>query len=83
MIIGEILFKCFFIVLEGKFIRMCLILVKGDMLVELAKEVSVGELFNLGFGELKSGGYCRSFILVDVVEVILGVIYFDLGMDEV
>lgn len=62
---------------------MCFILVKGDILVEFVKEVSVGELFNLGFGEFKSGGYCRSLILVDVVEVILGVIYFDFGMDEV
>lgn len=81
MVIGEIFYKCFIDVLEGKFICMCLILVKGDILVELVCEVCMGELLLLGLGELKSGGYRWSFILVDVVEVLFGVIYFDFGME--
>ena len=43
----------------------------------------MGELLNLGPGELKSGGHRRSSILADAVEAILGAIYLDSGMDEV
>ena len=83
MIIGETLFKRFPTVPEGKLTRMRSTLVKGDTLAELAKEASVGELLNLGPGELKSGGHRRSSILADAVEAILGAIYLDSGMDEV
>jgi len=79
----ETLFKRFPTVPEGKLTRMRSTLVKGDTLAELAKEASVGELLNLGPGELKSGGHRRSSILADAVEAILGAIYLDSGMDEV
>ena len=69
MIVGETLFKRFPTVPEGKLTRMRSTLVKGDTLAELAKEASVGELLNLGPGELKSGGHRRSSILADAVEV--------------
>ena len=71
MIVGETLFKRFPTVPEGKLTRMRSTLVKGDTLAELAKEASVGELLNLGPGELKSGGHRRSSILADAVEAIL------------
>ena len=77
MIVGETLFKRF------PTVPMRSTLVKGDTLAELAKEASVGELLNLGPGELKSGGHRRSSILADAVEAILGAIYLDSGMDEV
>ena len=83
MIVVETLFKRFPTVPEGKLTRMRSTLVKGDTLAELAKEASVGELLNLGPGELKSGGHRRSSILADAVEAILGAIYLDSGMDEV
>ncbi|WP_419226690.1 ribonuclease III [Alteromonas sp. OM2203] len=83
MIVGETLFKRFPAVPEGKLTRMRSTLVKGETLAELAKEASVGELLNLGPGELKSGGHRRSSILADAVEAILGAIYLDSGMDEV
>ncbi len=83
MIVGETLFKRFPTVPEGKLTRMRSTLVKGETLAELAKEASVGELLNLGPGELKSGGHRRSSILADAVEAILGAIYLDSGMDEV
>ena len=83
MIVGETLFRRFPNVPEGKLTRMRSTLVKGETLAELAKETSVGELLNLGPGELKSGGHRRSSILADAVEAILGAIYLDSGMDEV
>lgn len=83
MIVGETLFKRFPAVPEGKLTRMRSTLVKGETLAELAKEACVGELLNLGPGELKSGGHRRSSILADAVEAILGAIYLDSGMDEV
>ncbi|MDO6566183.1 ribonuclease III [Alteromonas sp. 1_MG-2023] len=83
MVIGETLFKRFPDVPEGKLTRMRSTLVKGDTLAELAREASMGELLNLGPGELKSGGHRRSSILADAVEALLGAIYLDSGMDEV
>ena len=83
MIVGETLFRRFPSVPEGKLTRMRSTLVKGETLAELAKETSVGELLNLGPGELKSGGHRRSSILADAIEAILGAIYLDSGMDEV
>ena len=83
MIIGEMLYKRFPDEPEGKLTRMRSTLVKGETLAELARETSMGELLNLGPGELKSGGHRRSSILADAVEAVLGAIYLDSGMDEV
>jgi len=83
MIIGETLYIRFPDVPEGKLTRMRSTLVKGDTLAELAREACMGELLNLGPGELKSGGHRRSSILADAVEALLGAIYLDSGMDDV
>lgn len=83
MVIADALFAAFPSVPEGKLTRMRSTLVKGDTLAELAKEANVGELLNLGQGELKSGGHRRGSILADAMEAILGAIYLDAGLERV
>lgn len=56
---------------------MCVMLVCGNMLVELVCEFDLGECLCLGLGELKSGGFCWEFILVDIMEVLIGGVFFD------
>lgn len=82
MIIARELYDKFPQVPEGKLTRMRSTLVKGDTLAELARESDVGELMNLGPGELKSGGHRRSSIIADAMEAIIGAIYLEAGLDQ-
>ncbi|MEC7824105.1 MAG: ribonuclease III [Pseudomonadota bacterium] len=82
MIIARELYDKFPQVPEGKLTRMRSTLVKGDTLAELARESDVGELMNLGLGELKSGGHRRSSIIADAMEAIIGAIYLEAGLEQ-
>lgn len=82
MIIARELYDKFPQVPEGKLTRMRSTLVKGDTLAELARESDVGELMNLGPGELKSGGHRRSSIIADAMEAIIGAIYLEAGLEQ-
>ncbi|MDZ7923243.1 MAG: ribonuclease III [Marinagarivorans sp.] len=82
-IIAEALFAQFPNIREGQLSRLRALLVKGDTLAEIALEFNVGEYLHLGEGELKSGGFRRASILADVVEAIIGAMYFDASMDVV
>jgi ribonuclease-3 len=67
---------------EGKLSRLRASLVKGVTLAEIARELNLGEVLNLGPGELKSGGYRRESILADAVESIIGAVYLDSGLEQ-
>ncbi len=67
---------------EGDLSRMRSILVNGDMLGELAKDLDIGPHLHLGVGEAKTGGHQRKSILADALEAIIGAIYLDSGIDE-
>lgn len=82
-IIAEALFVQFPKATEGQLSRLRSLMVKGDTLAELSKEFNLGEYLYLGEGEMKSGGCRRASILADVVEAIIGAIYFDASMDHV
>jgi ribonuclease-3 len=56
-------------------------LVKGTSLADIARDLELGDLLNLGAGERKSGGHRRDSILADAVEAIIGAIYLDAGLD--
>lgn len=57
--------------------RMRVTLVRGNTLAELAREFELGECLRLGLGEFKSGGFRRELIFVDIVEVLIGGVFFD------
>ncbi|MCL5271752.1 MAG: ribonuclease III [Gammaproteobacteria bacterium] len=65
---------------EGQLSRLRSYLVKGEMLAELAKELSLGDFLYLGQGELKSGGFRRASILADALEAVFAAIFFDGGI---
>jgi len=50
---------------------------------KLTRGLGLGELLQLGEGELKSGGTGRPSILADALEAIFGAIYVDAGFDAV
>lgn len=66
---------------EGQLSRLRSYLVRGEMLVELAKEINLGDFLFLGQGELKSGGFRRSSILADALEAVFAAVFFDGGID--
>ncbi|WP_026376997.1 ribonuclease III [Aestuariibacter salexigens] len=81
MLIAKTLYHRFPTQPEGKLTRMRASLVKGETLAALGKEMGIGELLNLGPGEMKSGGHRRGSILADAVEAIIGAIYLEAGID--
>ncbi|MCB0345502.1 MAG: ribonuclease III [Bdellovibrionales bacterium] len=62
---------------EGDLSKMRAALVNTSSLAEIARELEVGPFIRLGRGELASGGADRPSILADVMEAIIGAIYWD------
>ena len=82
LVISEALFLKFPKLKEGELSRLRSLLVRGDTLAELAREMKLDEYILLGGGELKSGGHRRASIQADVVEAIIGAIFLDSGFDQ-
>jgi ribonuclease-3 len=66
---------------EGELSRLRASLVRQETLAEIARSLNLGDLLQLGEGELKSGGARRPSILADALEAIFGAIYVDAGFD--
>lgn len=62
---------------EGDLSRLRAALVRGDTLAEIALELALADVLNLGSGVLKSGGFGRESILADALEAVLGAMYLD------
>ncbi len=80
-VIAHQLFNQFPLQSEGQLSRLRAYLVKGEMLAEIAKELSLGDFLYLGQGELKSGGFRRTSILADALEAVFAAIFLDGGID--
>ncbi len=65
---------------EGELSRLRAALVNRDVLAEFAMELDLGQVIELGPGEIKSGGATRPSLLADAVEALIGAIYLDGGM---
>jgi len=78
-IVAHKLFERFPKLPEGDLSRLRAQLVKEVTLFEIAKTLKIGELLNLGEGELKSSGWRRPSILSDALEAIIGATYLDGG----
>ncbi len=66
---------------EGHLSRLRASLVNQDTLSRLADELALGDILQLGEGELKSGGFRRPSILADALEAVFGAVYLDAGFD--
>ena len=81
-VIAHELFKQYPDVQEGDLSRLRANLVNKESLAVIAQQLDLGDVIQLGSGELKSGGFRRPSILADAVESILGAVYTDGGFES-
>jgi ribonuclease-3 len=67
---------------EGMLSRIRSRLVRGETLAQIARDLGIGTLIQLGSGEMKTGGHQRESVLSNALEAIIGAIYIDGGMEE-
>ena len=80
-VIAGALYARFAALKEGELSRLRASLVRQETLADIARSLNLGDLLQLGEGELKSGGARRPSILADALEAIFGAIYVDAGFD--
>ena len=80
-VIADELFKLYPDVQEGDLSRLRANLVNKESLADIANHLKLGDVIQLGSGELKSGGFRRPSILADAVESIFGAVYIDGGFE--
>jgi len=66
---------------EGALTRFRSMLVKGNQLCQLARELELGSYLRLGDAEEAQGGRDRDSILEDAFEAVVGAIYLDGGLE--
>lgn len=81
-VMAEELYRRFGAENEGNLSRYRSLLVKGDTLASIARQLDVGQYLKLGGGELKSGGFRRASILADAMEAIIGAITLDSTIEQ-
>ncbi|MEZ5424889.1 MAG: ribonuclease III [Pyrinomonadaceae bacterium] len=64
---------------EGDLTLMKHHLVSTDTLAKLAKSLGLGEYMRVGRGEEKTGGRRKQALLADILEAVIGAIFFDSG----
>jgi len=65
---------------EGDLSRLRARVVSREPLAEVAAALRLGEVLQLGSGELKSGGFRRQSILADALEAVCGALFLDGGL---
>ena len=80
MVVAEHLYRNHPDLPEGDLTRTRAALVCEESLVEVAKELSLGEYLHLGKGEEAGGGRQRPSIQADAVEAVLAAVYLDGGI---
>lgn len=80
LVVAGQLYRTFPQATEGDLSRLRARLVSRDPLAEVAAELGLGELLQLGSGELKSGGFRRQSILADALEALCGALFLDGGL---
>ena len=66
---------------EGALTRARASLVRESSLAVIARTMGLGELLQLGPGEMKSGGHRRDSILADALEAVVAAIHLDAGFE--
>lgn len=80
LVVSEYLYKRFPEKNEGELSILKALLVRQDALMEVARQVHLGDYIMLGKGEIKSGGRDKPSILAGAYEAIIGAIYADRGL---
>ena len=80
-IIADEIFRKFPQATEGELTRLRALLVKGETLAMLGRELNLGDYIKLGPGERKSGGWRRDSILANTLEALIGAVYLDADVE--
>lgn len=75
------LFETFPTASEGDLSRLRARVVSAEPLAAVAAELGLGDVLQLGSGELKSGGFRRQSILADAFEALCGALFLDAGLE--
>jgi ribonuclease-3 len=78
---SEVLFHRFPDFREGELSKLRAHLVSEKHLIQVARELSLGEYLQLGRGEEKSGGRHKTALLVDALEAVLAALFLDGGVE--
>ena len=81
-IIAELLYQKYPTQPEGVLTRFRAMLVRGETLASLARNLDLGLYLKLGTGEKKSGGWQRDSILANAMEAIIGAMYLDSDLES-
>jgi ribonuclease-3 len=81
-VVSSLLYQLFPNASEGDLTHARSILVREPMLASIARENNLGDLLQLGPGEMKTGGHRRDSILADTLEAIIAAVYLDAGMES-
>lgn len=81
LVIARHLFAHFGQADEGDLSRLRARLVSAEPLAEVAAALGIGEVLQLGSGELKTGGFRRQSILADAFEALCGALFLDAGLE--
>lgn len=81
LLVAEMLYERFPDADEGELSRRRASLVSAEPLATLAQQLGLGDVLQLGSGELKTGGFRRQSILADAFEAVIGAVYLDSGLD--
>ena len=79
--VAAVLYERFPQLAEGELSRLRASLVNQQSLVEIARQIDIGQHLLLGEGEVRSGGAERPSILADALEAVIGGVFLDGGFD--
>ncbi len=65
---------------EGDLSRLRARVVSREPLAQVAADLKLGDMLQLGSGELRSGGFRRQSILADALEAVCGALFLDGGL---
>jgi ribonuclease-3 len=80
LLIAHRLYQAFPQAAEGDLSRLRARVVSREPLAEVALALGLGEMLQLGSGELSSGGFRRESILADALEALCGAVFLDGGL---
>jgi ribonuclease III len=83
LLIAHRLYEAYPRATEGELSRLRARLVSREPLAEIALAVGLGEMLQLGSGELRSGGFRRQSTLADALEALCGAVFLDGGLQAV
>lgn len=82
LLVAEHLYERFPDADEGTLSRLRSRVVSAEPLAQLAASLHLGEVLQLGGGELKTGGFRRESILADALEAVIGALFLDRGLES-